>query len=385
MATINDINNTLINQLETQLNQTIPALPRSFLRVLARALAGLYITLYKYTGFIGLQQFVSRASYQATEINGVEVIPLIEWGRLLNVPDPAPGVQAELTASAEVTAQGGTLPGGTQYTNPATGVIYVTVAPVALTGSAVSLTLRAVGDQSNGGGVGSIGNMENGQVLNLISPVSGIRREATVISTTTPGSDPETEDSYRQRVVDRFQRTPQGGAYADYAQWASEPPTTARAYTYTSTIPGIVDVYIESSTQPDGIPTGAELAAALDAINQPDRRPANAIARTLPITRSAFDVDIVGLNTPNPGVVQLQIAAALDEYFLSREPFIEGLSVPPRLDRVTRAAVTAAISDVVTADGGFFSEALVERNGAPVVVYTLNDGEKAKLGNVGYI
>lgn len=382
--TIKSINDTLINQLQTKLNQSIPLLPRAFLRVLAQALAALYVTLYKYAGFMGLQQFVSRASFSPTVINGVEVTPLIEWGRLLRVADPAPAVQTQFTASVEVTTQGGTLASGTQYTNTRSGVVYVTLAPVALNASNVVISLRAVGDQSGGDGSGAIGNVADGTQIDMITPAAGVRRTATVLTTTTPGSDAESESSYRQRVVNRFQRVPQGGAYADYAEWAAKAPTTANAYPYTSPIPGVVDVYIESNTQPDGVPTGAELNAARDQIWQPDRRPANAYVRCLPITRAGFDVVVQGLDVTNPGQVQGQISDALAGYFKAREPYIEGLSVPPRRDRVSGASVIAEVAAIVNANGGIFITSTVTKGGQPVTVYNLDNGEKAKLDSLTF-
>ena len=68
-----EINAQIIAQLEASLNQTIPLLPKSFNRVLAKALAGVFIIIYKYAGFIALQQFVATATIEETTINGVTV------------------------------------------------------------------------------------------------------------------------------------------------------------------------------------------------------------------------------------------------------------------------------------------------------------------------
>jgi len=55
--TTKELSDNIIAQLEATLNQTIPLLPRAFNRVLAKALAAVFILLYKYGGFIFLQIF----------------------------------------------------------------------------------------------------------------------------------------------------------------------------------------------------------------------------------------------------------------------------------------------------------------------------------------
>lgn len=77
--TTKEISDNIIAQLEASLNQSIPLLPKSFLRVLSKALAGVFVLLYKYGGFMFLQVFVRTASAKETIINGNSVTPLIEW------------------------------------------------------------------------------------------------------------------------------------------------------------------------------------------------------------------------------------------------------------------------------------------------------------------
>lgn len=135
--TTKEINENIIAQLEASLNQTIPLLPKSFLRVLSKALSGVFILLYKYAGFMFLQQFVRTASIEPTEINGQTVRPLIEWGRLVGVGDPVPATQAELLINITVNNQGGTLPSGSQLVGADNGVTYITIGSVALDESIV--------------------------------------------------------------------------------------------------------------------------------------------------------------------------------------------------------------------------------------------------------
>lgn len=391
--TTKEISDNIIANLEATLNQTIPLLPKSFLRVLAKTLGAVFVVLYKYGGFQFLQMFVSSASFSDTEINGEIVNPLKEWGRLIGVGDPVAAINAELLIDITVTNQTGSLPAGTQLVNSDNGVTYITLGSTLLDAPTVQTTIKAVADQSNGGGAGAIGNLDPGAVVSFANPLANVAQNATVDSQVVTGADGETEAQYRQRVIDRFQKRPQGGAYADYEIWGEEVAGIINVYPYTSDCPGQVDCYVEatpeSSGDPDGIPTPAQLQAVLDSINFDQsglatRRPANALANTFAITRVPFDVEVTNLVVDNLADVQASITTAVEEYFLEREPFIPGLSVPPRRDRITSSGVAGVVDDIVSAAGGIFTGVSVDQGVTPVDVYSLDIGEKAKASSVTF-
>ena len=391
--TTKEINDNIIAQLEAALSQSIPLLPKAFLRVLAKVLAGVFVILYKYGGFIFLQMFVSTASAKDTIINGQTVNPLTEWGRLIGVGDPVPATSAELLIDITVEIQAGTLLSGTQLINSDNGVTYITLASVLLNAPTVQATVLAVSDQQGGGGEGVIGNLDPGAVLSFANALPNVSRNAVVDSQTVTGADAEAIEVYRQRVIDRFQKRPQGGALADYEQWGEETAGIINVYPYTSDCPGQVDCYceatIESSGSSDGIPTNAQLQAVLDLINLDDnglasRRPANALANTFPITRIPFDVRVTGLLVDNLAQVQADITTAITEYFLDREPFIDGLSIPPRQDRISNSAVAGIVEDIVNAAGGVFSGVIVSQSTITIIVYSLGIGEKSKLDGMNF-
>lgn len=392
--TTKEINDNIVAQLEASLNQTIPLLPKAFMRVLARALAGVFVLLYKYAGFMFLQMFVRTAAYADTEVNGVTINPLREWGDLVGVPDRAPATQAELLIDITVEDQTGFLPANSQLVGRDNGVTYVTLSSVALDAATVQATVRAVSDQAGGGGAGAIGNLDPGAVLSFANPLGRVSRNTTVVSQTVTGADAEAIEAYRQRIIDRFQKRPQGGAYADYEQWGEEPAGVINVYPYTSDCPGQVDVYVEatpaSSGSPDGIPTPAQLQEVKDAIELDQaglasRRPANALVNVFPITRTGFAVRVLGLDVDDLAAVRAQIETAIEEYFLDREPFILGLSVPPRQDRITRSALSGVVDDVVSASGGIFNSVVVTQDDLELQIYSLGVGEKAKAASVSFV
>lgn len=387
MTTTKEISDNLIVQLEATFGSSMP---KSFSRVLAKVLAGVFIILYKYCGFIFLQLFVSTASMRPTEINGKTVTPLIEWGRLIGAGDPFPATQAELVVRVTAEILGTTLPAATQIVSVASGVTYITMQAVALDTTLTDIGVVAVSDQSGGGGAGTIGNLEPGAALSFANPLSGVARGVSVVSQAVTGTDAETDDQYRTRVISRFQLRPQGGAYVDYKLWAESTPGVLQAYPYTSSNPGQVNVYIESSTEPDGIPTTAQLEAALETIEYDNstglatRRPAGVLVNTLAIIRVPFSVEIVGLSVENPVTVKANIEAALNAYFLERSPYLVGLTLPPRLDRITESAVSGIVEDVVSLANGIFTEAKLYKSAVLTPIYTLGIGEKAKLTGVTY-
>jgi uncharacterized phage protein gp47/JayE len=392
--TTKDISDNIIAQLEASLNQSIPLLPKAFLRVLAKALGSVFILLYKYAGFMFLQMFVQTASISETTINGITISPLTQWGRLIGIGDPVAATNAELLIDITVNNQTGTLPSGSQLVNSANGVTYITIGTINLNASTVQVTIRASADQQGGGGAGVIGNLEIADVVSFANPLANVNRNAVVYSQAVTGANAESTEAYRQRIVDKFQKRPQGGAYADYEGWGEEVVGIINVYPYTGD-PGEVDLYSEatvaSSGSADGIPTSAQLLAVLNSVEldqngRATRRPVNAFVNSNAITRTGFNVEIDGVVVDDLAAVQAAITAAITQYFLDREPFIIGLSIPPRRDRITQGAIISIVDSIVSASGGVFDTATIEETDTtPVTTYELGIGEKAKAASIGFI
>lgn len=394
----NDVFQTIIASLESTLNQTIPLLPKSFIRILAKTFAAVFITLYKYGGFIFLQLFVKTATIDDTEINGVTLSPLKEWGRLVGLADPVAATNSELLVDVTVTNQVGQLNTGTQAVGSSNGVTYITVGTVLLDAPVVQVLMKAVQDQQGGGGAGAIGNLDPGQIISFVNAIDNVDRDTVVDSQVVTGADGQSTENYRQSILDRFQKRPQGGAYADYELWGEEVPGILRVYPYTSSLcPGQVDVYseatVESSGNEDGIPTEAQLQAVDDSIQLDEnglatRRPAGALVLSLPISRTGFDAKVLGITgVGDIASVQESVEIGITEYFLSREPNIPGLSVPPRKDTITETALGGVVEDIVTAAGGIFSSAQFFLTGqiSPIDLFILGEGEKSKVVNISFI
>jgi uncharacterized phage protein gp47/JayE len=379
-----EVSENAVAQLEASLEQTIPILPKSFNRVLAKVLAGVAVILYKYAGWIFLQLFVAHASASWVTVLGRRFRPLVEWGRLVGLGDPQPAQPTELTVAVTVLVQSGDLKTGTSLVRSDTQVIYQVLSPVALNAPTVQVRVRAVAGPGGSDGAGTVGNAPDGTVLEFANTPPNVGPQATVVTTVVQGTDAEDiETSYRPRVLRRFQEVPQGGAYADYRIWAEGVTGIIHAYPYKGA-PGEVDVYVEadpvSSGSADGIPTGAQLTAVGDAIQLANRRPVGAAVNVLAITRTAYAVQITGLS-PATAEMKALVEQGMDQHLRSREPYIDGLSVLPKIDRITTAALGGVVEQIVAAEGGQVSQ--ITLVGGPVV--TLGHGVKAKLGTVTYL
>ncbi len=83
--------------------------------------------------------------------------------------------------------------------------------------------------------------------------------------------------------------------------------------------------------------------------------------------------------------VQNTITTAVEEYFLDREPFIVGLSVLPRRDRITSSGVAGVVDDIVSAAGGIFTGVIVEQATINIDTFSLGIGEKSKASSVVFV
>lgn len=423
--TAQEISDAIIAQLESSLSTTIPLLPKAFCRVLAKVLGGVFVLLYQFAGFILLQVFVKTASNEPISVGGITITPLALWGSLVGVFQKL-GQRAEYTVEITVLVTGGTLPSGTRIVNPATEMVYLTIGDVSLSSSTVTADIRATE-------VGILGNVDVGTILNFVSPPSAVEKDVEVTVELVVGTDKETTEDYRERVLERYAARPQGGAYADYRDWAEEVEGVKNAYPYSgwydasaSTDPwppgspmlaaGQVFIFIESSSHADGVPpplgpggrpptpeTGGLLQDVFDHIEADEtglasRRNINAYIRVYPIHaepwtwttggRTLFDVEIEGLaSVEDEAAVQTAIEDGLTDYFLDKEPYITGLSILPRRDIISNMTAGAVVGQIAASYGGTVISVSLSVSAVPIPdgIYYLQEGEKAKIGTVTWI
>ena len=387
--TIGEIETLINDQIAAQFNSVIPILPKAFTRWLSKVLAGVFIILYKLAGWIFLQIFVATASFKEVTIFGRKLTPLIEWGRLLGIGDPTAPVPAEYDLDISVNDLSSILPAGTQYSSTLNNVIYITQTSFLLSNPTETIQVIATTG-------GTVGNLEIGATLSTITNLGIIDQDGTISDILTTGIDAESESSYRQKAVEAFQLQPQGGALADYRLQAKQVPGVVQTYIYTGDTTANVLIYVEADPDiyPDRIPDSALLIAVgteydrLKDNKTEFTRPITAIidpagdlsyGNILPVIIQPFDVEVTDLVADDLADVKTQIKDALDIYFLGREPFIQGLSVPPALNVVSQANVIGIVNDIVVAANGSFTTAILQLDAVTIQTYILQEGELSKL------
>ncbi|MCZ0823719.1 baseplate J/gp47 family protein [Dickeya solani] len=110
--------------------------------------------------------------------------------------------------------------------------------------------------------VGTVGNTDDGITMRLVSPVTGLP-SAAVADEIRGGTDIESVEDFRARIIERWYYPPQGGADTDYIAWAKEVSGVTRAWCYRHWMgTGTVGVMISNSDLVNPIPDAAIVAAA---------------------------------------------------------------------------------------------------------------------------
>ena len=392
--TIEEVQQLLIRSFEHKFNKQLRILPKSFIKILCKVFAGVFIIVYKLVGWYFLQMFPETADWKEVTILGVRLRPLVKLGVLFGVGEPLAGVQWRGIITIDVLTQGSVLYSGTQLKSNVTGKLYIVEETKTLlqTKETVSVVCTEIG---------TAGNLEQNDTLNFVNPYGFVKTEAVVLDVARVGLDNETEISYRRRVANRFRMQPQGGALADYRIWASEVQGVLNVYPYNDKeqpggvllyVSGIPDVYAdripdrgllkkvgESCTyDPEtGKATRKPLTAMLDPKND------GSYSNVKPVSVVVFDVVITGVSGIVPADFAQVVKPALQNYFLDRDLYIRGLSDDNnRTNVISKNHVITVVNQIAVSVKAIFETAEMQKNGNVTALYTLDNGELAKLGTL---
>lgn len=262
---------------------------------IARAVAGLAHGLHGHIAWGVEQIFPDLASDEYRR----------RFGELYGVPQ-LEGTRSE--GPVVVAGTGGNLAAGVQFVRRSDGWLYET--PGSYTGLVANdaITLRSLepGDE---------GDLEAGEVLEFVSPVSGFDADVTVdTGGITGGADAETAEAHVARILDRIQRPPMGGAPGDHVTWALEVEGVTRAWEYAGQDgvgnPGLgkVAVAFVRDSDDDIIPSAGEVTTVQEYLD--DRSPAQVIV--FAPTAVDLDVTITELD-PDNADVRAAIEADLED------------------------------------------------------------------------
>ena len=390
--TIEEVQQLLIRSFEHEFNTQLRILPKSFIKILCKVFAGVFIIVYKLVGWYFLQMFPETADWEEVTILGVRLRPLVKLGVLFGVGEPLAGVQWRGIITIDVLTQGSVLYSGTQLKSSVTGKLYIVEETKTLlqTKETVSVVCTEIG---------TVGNLEKNDTLNFVNPYGFIKTEVVVSDVARVGLDNERESSYRNRVVNRFRLQPQGGALADYRIWASEVPGVLNVYPYNDKeqpggvllyVSGISDVYVDRVPDKGLLKKVGEACTYDPQTGRATRKPLTAMldpkndgsySNVKSITVAAFDVAITGVSGIVPADFAQVVKPALQNYFLDRDLYIRGLSDDNnRTNVVSKNHVITVVNQIAVSVKAVFETAEIQKDGRLVPLYTLDNGELARLG-----
>jgi uncharacterized phage protein gp47/JayE len=187
------------------------------LRVMADAMAGLAHHVLRFIDWLALQLLPDTAETEWLDRHG-DI-----W--LVNA-DSTVGRKMATYATGSVnffgTISGVVIPVGTQLTALTIGYETTVLGVTGLPDQPVPVAARALDP-------GVISNLNPGDGMALTTLIDGVSGTAAVV-TMDGGTDTETDDELRMRVLHRIRQPPQGGSAHDYVQWALAVPGCTRAW-----------------------------------------------------------------------------------------------------------------------------------------------------------
>ena len=225
---------------------------------------------------------------------------------------------------------GSTVPQFTELLAPDGGV-FITLNPAALNRDGY-FALNVAWDS------GTLSDVSPGTPLTFTDPPPGVDPVVYVADAGIyGGADEQTEQEYRQSILDRMRQPPQGGSMADYRRWVRESPGVRAknvwVFGYPDTEPGQVQVYF---TTQDGLPSGADVLAAQGYIAQ--MKPVGTqVTVSVPDTK---DIDIAISILIAPGYDRLDVVG------MARNSF------NPQTTRCSQRPIHANIGDISGACAG---------------------------------
>lgn len=371
IPTIEQIKDRIVSDIETKLNQTIPLLPLAFIKILASAIAGMMFLLYQAILWVYKQIFPATADYTN----------LVLLGAIVGIV-PRSAVAATLLAT--VPGTGTDVSAGTLFIG-SNGVTYRVTTTTAITGgNATNVPLLALTS-------GQIGNLANGEILNITTTDLNLTGTATITGTQTSGADAESQESFSARVSIRYRTRYITGSPGAHAINGLETPNFIWVGPYEDALlPGVVNVYGRVDNQTDGIPTAGQLVELLNYLTYDPttgkqvRRVMGVTLNTLPISVRAFEIDIY-ISDGNP-TLNAAIEAAVKEYATTLEPYIQGVS-DSRKNVLTNTDSAGVADAVAVASGSKVTNVVITDTvtGLTETNYTLYGGQFVKFSTVTFI
>lgn len=302
---------------------------RSVLQVMARTAAGVFHLLFGYVDNLTKQLFAKTASTSYLELIGSE------YG-IFRLAAVASTGNVTLTGTPTTVC-----PAGTLLQSPEGDFTYSTNAEVTIPGGgSIACAITATTG-------GLLGDQASGVVLTFVSPIVGISSNATVdASGLGGGSDEETDEELRARILARKQFAPHSGCATDYVNWAKECAGVTRAWCYPLYQgPGTLAVFfVDDNDVVTIIPSAADVAIVdaylryhLDSNGDVTGAPVTASPGLFVLAPTQKTVNFtIGIN-PSTVAVKAAVLASLQDIFYQ----YGGPALTVRSSQISNAIQTA--------------------------------------------
>lgn len=351
---------TLIERVDSSIKGTLnitTVLRRSFIGVISRAIAGMSHLMLGFLTWVARQVFPDTA----------ELEYLDRWASIW-------GVTRNEATFAQFTIQftgtdGGVIPAGTVLQRD-DGTQYETDAEGTIAAGVVSVQVTAVESGSNG-------DMEIAQTMNLVSPIANVDSEATITAIVTDADDTESDDSLRERLINRLQLPPLGGSANDYLQWQREVTGVTRAWVLPLQFgPGTVGCSFVVDNEDPIIPVPAKVAEVQEYIDE--LKPVTALVTVFAPTEAPIELNIS--IKPNTTAVQDSITAQLEDLIL-RDANLAGSYKGPG-ETYDGSLLLSKIRQAVSLGVGLEDYEINTINGIAPANVVPSDGELITLGTI---
>jgi uncharacterized phage protein gp47/JayE len=305
--TLARLKSRILADIEAVLQNGAVYIRRSFERAIGVAMAGLAHSMHGHLGWIAKQIIIDTADDEY----------LVRWASIFGQPR-LQAVKAEFDITVTGTA---TLPAGYTYSS-LDDVVYEVLTETDIVASG-TVTIRALNAGENG-------NIAPGATLTLQTPIVGISPDALVNGSGSDliggGSDIETINALRARLLNYIQNPPKGGASGDWVIWAKEASASVtRAWEFANQLgPNTVLVlFVQDTFDEDGFfidtvfPGGAEIDTVREYIDTKKNISVNGYVPDDYVaapTEQTLNPQIY--MSPNTEAVQLQVTRHLQDLLL---------------------------------------------------------------------
>lgn len=327
-------------------------LRRAVVFVLSRVMAGAAHMMHGHLEYLGQQLFPDESDDPF----------LVRQASLFGlVKDPATFARYTVTlAGTDAKAA----PAGTTLVSSA-GLEYTTDADATISSGAATVNVTAVL-------AGSDSTLPVNAVLAFESPIDGINASVTVSTSIQDGSDVETTEGLRARLLARMAEPTHGGDVADYIEWALEVTGVTRVWvTKLGLGPGTVLAYFvrdNDGAPPANIPSGGEVDAVQAAFDT------NAPAHATPTAFAPTDapLNVTAHLSPSTTATQAAVTASLnDMFFRTSSPGSTTLL----------SSIRTAIGDAMIATAGNTADYTLS---SPSADTTHTQGQLPRLGTLTF-